>query len=352
VERSLEEQMYFGNFYSLIERQQPSSAKKPLGLIFGTLNHGHQLQIPGRGYSFVVDLRSDTGYRTSEHLLTQDFELPGFERRISAIYGSFGRILLLMRYLSERGVQLPSGQIRVVQTFGQFVPAAQRAVAERYFGVRIDTSYSMTEVFCGARYGHEENAYFFDPMGVAELVDAQGCPVREGEVGELVVTPLFPFCQHFVVLRYRTGDLFVARSTDSPRGRRALVFKGRKANSIEIEGVGVLGSADVAEVLESIPEVYRPNLPHIKAVSDTAFAGLPKFVLSLQAQERIRLQVAIREGAIRNNAQQNEREESIRRGLMAVADSKVAAWLSERMSRLCVEWISPRELPAERGWDV
>ena len=82
---------------------------------------------------------------------------------------------------------------------------AQRQKLEAHFGCPVLDIYSMNEagpiaVFDTTRQGYR----LLQPWLYVEILDAQGAPVAEGDVGEITLTGGFNF--YLPLLRYRTGD--------------------------------------------------------------------------------------------------------------------------------------------------
>ena len=85
---------------------------------------------------------------------------------------------------------------------------------------------------------------------IAEVLDAQGAPVPDGELGELVLTNLGRTASP--VIRYRTGDIVRARTAPCPTGPAYLWLDGgiltRADDMVTIRGVNVYPTAVEAVV--------------------------------------------------------------------------------------------------------
>ncbi len=101
-------------------------------------------------------------------------------------------------------------------------------------------SFSLSEFLPVARtFPGGEGVHVFDELVYAEVIDpATGESVADGERGELVLTHLKKEAQPLV--RYRTGDLTVKRTTDPVSGRTVnlprVVF-GRTDDMVKVKGV-------------------------------------------------------------------------------------------------------------------
>jgi phenylacetate-CoA ligase len=106
-------------------------------------------------------------------------------------------------------------------------------------------SFSLSEFLPVARtFPGGEGVHVFDELVYAEVIDpATGDPVANGERGELVLTHLKKEAQP--LLRYRTGDLTVRRTTEPVHGRTVnlprVVF-GRTDDMVKVKGVKVYPS--------------------------------------------------------------------------------------------------------------
>ncbi|WP_300531921.1 hypothetical protein [Maricaulis sp.] len=261
IERGREEALYIRNFFAVMQARRPQPALKGLGLQAVNINHGDLLSAGGSsGYSFPVNLYVATGYATAANLLTQDFTWPGWERRIGSLNGSFSCLYRLARYMDHHGYELEDGQLLSAVAFASPIPPAARDYLQGRFGTRLHDNYSMTEAFGSAAYCDECDGYHMAPFIWDEVLDTdEDRPVADGEVGELTITPLFPFAQRFVLLRYRTGDLAVRFKSICKRGGQAIRLLGRKRNAVRLADGGWVGSIPVASALFDEAELHRPE---------------------------------------------------------------------------------------------
>jgi len=98
--------------------------------------------------------------------------------------------------------------------------------------------------------GHQLNELIF-----TEVVDEEGDPVADGEVGELVVTTLQ--VEAMPLIRFRTGDMVIRYNAPCPCGRHAPRLSpivGRKGQLIKYKGTSVYPSA-LQNILDHLPEV-------------------------------------------------------------------------------------------------
>jgi phenylacetate-coenzyme A ligase PaaK-like adenylate-forming protein len=136
----------------------------------------------------------------------------------------------------------------------------------------------MAEVVGSHRRCPYTGRYDFDFMAFAEFLHPETKePVAEGEEGVLVLTSLHPFQQAQPLVRYWTGDVFTRHAPPPEAGAvpASGTFRGRAHECIAAGDVvrggmrpRLLGSADVLEVLQAVPELPQ-------------FHKNPKFQLSL-----------------------------------------------------------------------
>ena len=120
--------------------------------------------------------------------------------------------LHLANLADQHGIDLASGSVEMVISSAETLSAAKRAKLERSWGAKVRDSFGMTEAgMMAAEDGEADGFRIWSDLFFVEVVDpATHLPVPQGEVGALVVTPLFtnnatPF------LRWLSGDLVSLR---------------------------------------------------------------------------------------------------------------------------------------------
>lgn len=124
-------------------------------------------------------------------------------------------------------------------------PERVRAVRRAMPGALLVDSFSLSEFLPVARtFPGGEGVHVFDELVHAEVVDpATAAPVADGARGELVLTHLVKEAQPLV--RYRTGDLTVKRTTEPVCGRTVNLPKvvfGRTDEMVKVKGVKIYPS--------------------------------------------------------------------------------------------------------------
>ena len=137
-------------------------------------------------------------------------------------------------------------------------PSLRAAIGER--GVCILQCYATADVGLVAYESPALEGMILDEGAIVEIVrPGTGDPVVEGEVGEVVVTPLNP---DYPLVRFATGDLSAVMPGASPCGRtntRIRGWMGRADQTTKVRGMFVHPS-QVAEVVRRHAEIVRARL--------------------------------------------------------------------------------------------
>ena len=137
-------------------------------------------------------------------------------------------------------------------------PSLRAAIGER--GVAVMQCYATADVGLIAYESSALEGMILDEGAIVEIVrPGTGDPVAEGEVGEVVVTPLNP---DYPLVRFATGDLSAVMPGTSPCGRtntRIRGWMGRADQTTKVRGMFVHPS-QVAEVVRRHAEIVRARL--------------------------------------------------------------------------------------------
>jgi phenylacetate-CoA ligase len=115
--------------------------------------------------------------------------------------------LHLANLAEARGVDLAAGSVKTILCSAEPLSEAKRTKLARQWGAQVRDTFGMTEAgMMGAEDANGGGFRVWTDMFLIEVLDDANAPVREGEVGSLVVTPLWtnnvtPF------LRWSSGDL-------------------------------------------------------------------------------------------------------------------------------------------------
>jgi len=164
---------------------------------------------------------------------------------------------LLVERAEQSGVSLAG--LRKAKVSGEAFPPSLRAwLQER--GIEAYQSYATADVGCIAYETTSREGLVVDEGVIVEIVQPDsGEPVAEGEVGEVVVTPLN---HDYPLIRFGTGDLSAVLPGACPTGRtnmRLRGWMGRADQVTKVRGMFVHPS-HVADVIRPYPEISRARL--------------------------------------------------------------------------------------------
>jgi phenylacetate-CoA ligase len=179
------------------------------------------------------------------------------ELRPQAYAGTPSFLRIALEKADELGIQLP--WLTKASVGGEaFPPALRDVLAAR--GVHAYQSYGTADVGLIAYETAAREGLVLDEGVIVEIVrPGTHEPVPDGEVGEVVVTPLNP---DYPLVRFGTGDLSAVLPGRCPSGRtntRIRGWLGRADQTAKVRGMFVHPS-QVAEVLKRHPELGRARL--------------------------------------------------------------------------------------------
>ncbi len=188
----------------------------------------------------------------------------GLIRRLqpTAIVGVPSFIRKLGLYLNQNGYPAQKSGIKKIVCIGEplrdkhlkFLKVGQDL--EKIWKAKAYSTYSTTEIIstfceCTAQAG----GHLHPDLAIAEIIDSQGRPLPDGQIGELVVTPLQ--IQGMPLVRFKTGDISFLISTPCSCGRQSLrlgPILGRKNQMMKVQGTTFYPQA-VFSCLEQIPGI-------------------------------------------------------------------------------------------------
>jgi phenylacetate-CoA ligase len=161
--------------------------------------------------------------------------------------------LHLANLADEDGRELAGGPVKLIICSAEPISVAKREKIELMWGARLRDSFGMTEAgMMGAEDGEVGGFRIWTDLFFIEVVDpSTNEPVPEGEVGALVVTPLFtnnvtPF------LRWMSGDLVTCETRPSGNGPFSVFPVVRHAHRtigfFKIKGINI-GHAEFEDLL-------------------------------------------------------------------------------------------------------
>jgi phenylacetate-coenzyme A ligase PaaK-like adenylate-forming protein len=204
----------------------------------------------------------------------------------TVLIGTPGFVYHLLREMRERKTDLSAVKL-IILGAEKVTPGLKRKMAEslEVCGARdvvISGTYGFTEARmafgeCPAGYDETPGYHTYPDLGVFEVIDPKTLePVREGESGELVYTPIAG--HGTVVCRYRTGDVAVGGITWEPCkwcGRTVPRISSeltrssdqRALNLTKIKGT-LVDLANIGALLSGMPEIEEWQVVLKKAHDD------------------------------------------------------------------------------------
>lgn len=194
----------------------------------------------------------------------QPVHLPGKKRQVSVLTTHPSYLGAMIAEAQRSGYRPDDFGLERIIVGGEVLSDALRRRAEAAFGASVVDGYAMTEIFpiagvvCGDGHLH-----IAEDQGLVEVLDpGTGQPTAPGEVGQLVVTPYFPYRETTLLLRLATGDLVrVPRQQPTTCEFAALPATSPvlgKATLCAAAGDRPVYQRDVLEVLEAEPAVPLP----------------------------------------------------------------------------------------------
>jgi phenylacetate-CoA ligase len=149
-----------------------------------------------------------------------------------ALEGYPSTLFILAKYLESRNKMFP---VKAVLTSSETLHETQRETIEKAFGCRVFDFYGLAErtmfaTECEKHEGHHVNMEY----GIVEVINDEGSPVGDGEMGRLVGTSLHNFGMPFI--RYETNDIssILPRPCSCGRGLPLMADVATKAEDIVV----------------------------------------------------------------------------------------------------------------------
>ena len=167
--------------------------------------------------------------------------------------------LHLANLADQHGIDLAAGSVEMVICSAEPLLTAKREKLVRMWGATVRDTFGMTEAgMMGAEDGEVDGFRIWTDLFLLEVVDLETRrPVPEGEVGALVVTPLFTY-NATPFLRWLSGDLVAYRSEVPGSGPFSIfpVIKHahRTAGFFKIRGVNI-NHSELEDLIFRDPDV-------------------------------------------------------------------------------------------------
>ncbi len=291
VYRSNTEIAFLREFQAAVQHILEGDRNGPERLILALPNtyHGQVMDLPTGGHVLTTGLFDPVQLAQAARWLTMDHTIPGVARRVTRITGVYQLVQWLTYMLHERGFDFSRCSVEQVYLSGGYVTSRWLEVLRRSWDALLIPVYSLTEVFTHANQCVECGTYHFLPNVIAELVDPVDHGPLAGDVGELLLTGLFPFVQGQPVIRYATRDLFRLERGGCAQGD-GYRFVGRVDSSwilpVPGEAPVVIGSAEVLDALDSLGELARVSaLSGLPGLQGGDEIGRPRSAVRLETGE-------------------------------------------------------------------
>lgn len=173
----------------------------------------------------------------------------------------------LIQYAEEHGIDYKSSSIKKIIGIGEGLRDQNFELnllgkrIKKKWDVELYATYSSTEMgatFSECEYGC--GGHVHPELIIVEIIGEDNKPVKDGEIGEIVVTTLG--VEGMPLLRFRTGDMAAKRTEQCKCGRwsyRLTPLVGRKNNMIKFKGT-TLYPPMVIDVLDNCKDVVNYQL--------------------------------------------------------------------------------------------
>jgi phenylacetate-CoA ligase len=172
------------------------------------------------------------------------------------VYGYASSVALLAAHAQARARKPRLPVLRAVCTTGEPLYPHQRQLIGEVFGAPVASEFGSRDIGFTAHETPAGQMLLLSEHIVLEVLDPQGRPVAQGELGEAVLTGLCSEAQPFI--RYRTGDMVRLSSGACREGRGLHVIDevtGRSTDFIVRADGTIMHALAVIYVLRAVPGV-------------------------------------------------------------------------------------------------
>ncbi len=166
---------------------------------------------------------------------------------------------LIAQLMDEEKLSIPP--MKAVLCTSENLTGEMREKMKKIFGCPAFDNYSLVEACCLASECEYHNLHISPDVGIIEIIDEDGNPVKEGEIGEIVATGFLNFAQPLI--RYKTGDLSSMSFKKCSCGREMPILngiEGRVSDLIIGKDGKRLGSASFAAVFYKIKNIREAQI--------------------------------------------------------------------------------------------
>lgn len=192
-------------------------------------------------------------------------------------------ILRLIEYAEQHNIDYRNSSVKRIIGIGEGLREQDFSLnllgnrIKEKWDVELFATYSSTEMgatFSECPYGC--GGHVHPELIIVEIIGDDNMPVKDGEVGEVVVTTLG--VEGMPLLRFRTGDMsskITARCSCGRNSYRLTPLVGRKNNMIKLKGTTIYPPA-INDVLDNTPYVVN-----YVVVVQNSFAGTDEVVVKV-----------------------------------------------------------------------
>ena len=171
-------------------------------------------------------------------------------------------LLKLGKYIASQGFNLVDSSIKRIVCIGEplrdndlrLLKVGQEL--ESLWGAKVFSTYASSETittFCECE--SQQGGHISADLGIVEILDEEGKSLQQGEIGEIVVTPLQ--IEGMPLVRFRTGDISFIAGTSCSCGKNTVrlgPILGRRKQMMKIRGTSIYPQS-VQAVLDELPHV-------------------------------------------------------------------------------------------------
>lgn len=183
-------------------------------------------------------------------------------------------IVKLLQYANDHGIDYNASSVKKAVCIGENLRNENLELnvlgqkITKDWNIRLYSTYASTEMQTAFTECSEGMGGHMNPeLAIVEILDYEGMPVANGEVGEVTVTTLG--VEGMPLLRYKTGDLCRAYTEPCACGRQTLRLSpvvGRKKQMIKFKGTTLFAPAlfeiihKIDAIKEYVAEVYSNEI--------------------------------------------------------------------------------------------
>ncbi|HRO83708.1 MAG TPA: AMP-binding protein [Niabella sp.] len=215
-------------------------------------------------------------------------------------------IVKLIQYAKDNGININTSSVKKAVCIGENLRTEDLELnvlgkkITQDWDIKLYSTYASTEMQTAFTECSEGRGGHLNPeLAIVEILDENGMPVADGEIGEVAVTTLG--VEGMPLLRYKTGDLCRALKEPCKCGRQTLRLSpviGRKKQMIKFKGTTLFAPAlfeiihKTDAIKEYVAEVYSNEIGTDEVLlylvpSDTSEETTNRIASYLQARLRV-----------------------------------------------------------------